>query len=337
MPSTIWGPFDSALEAAQRLGLFTDQVLDPSFGITWLSDGTLYALRPPRYDGDGNGQIVTFGVRHVVPPPPKPKGLVQNVKAWFWHQMEIQGQMAIAQGQANLAMGQALDNAIGNLYHKAVGKYRDDTEGVAFDIAAVALSIFLIATGTAEVLGVIALVGGVALLVMDGAAYGTELAGDDETAENIKDATFPFRCLAMLATLPDAFWNVGKVMVEGGKLSAEAARIDNTVARATADADRSMAAGGKAGDALAQSRAAARARKYAEIGERARGKALAARQKLAAFLSANVAGRALIAPSTLLLIKEVREDDKEDHRGKLNAWLHRYFFHVSSVHREKRT
>ena len=41
----------------------------------------------------------------------------------------------------------------------------------------------------------------------------------------------------------------------------------------------------------------------------------------------------LALPPSMLLIKEVKKD-KADHRGKLNAWLHRCFFHVSSVHRE---
>ncbi len=339
MGSPIWGPFDSAPEAARRLCKFTDTALDPTFGVAWLNGGTLYALRAPRYDSDGNGQVITFGVRTApapLPPPPAPQGIGERLRAWFWRQMAVQGQMAVQQGQTELALGQAIDGAIATAYHKVTGKYRDDSEGIAFDVAAVALSAFLLLTGTAEVLGIVAAVGGVALLVMDGAAYGTELAGDDATADKIKDVTFPFRCLAMVATLPDAAWNVGKVLAEGGKLSAEAARIDSTVSRATADAARSTRAAAASGDMVESSRAATRAQKYAAIGERARLKAVAARQKLAAFLSANAAARALIVPSTVLLIKEVREDDSKDWRGELNGWLSRYVFHISSVHREKR-
>lgn len=44
----------------------------------------------------------------------------------------------------------------------------------------------------------------------------------------------------------------------------------------------------------------------------------------------------MIVPSTVLLIKEVKDDGTADRRGELNAWLSRYVFHVSSVHREKR-
>ncbi len=337
MSSPIWEPYDSALEASDRLCKFTDAVLDPTFGVAWLSNGTLYALRAPRFDPDGNAQVITFGLRPVpAPPAPPPSGLGERLKAWFWRQMAIQGNIAVQQGQADLAMGEAINGAIAAAYRKVVGKYREDTEGIGFDVAAVALSAFLLLTGTAEVLGVVAAVGGVALLVMDGAAYGTELAGDDGTADQIKDVTFPFRCLAMVATLPDAAWNVGKVLAEGGRLSAEAARIDTTISRATTDAARSTRAAAAAGDVVESSKATARAHKYAAIGERAQLKAIAARRKLAAFLSANAAGRALIVPSAILLIKEVRDDDSKDKRGELNAWLSRYVFHVSSVHREKR-
>ncbi len=337
MSSTIWGPFDTAPEAAGRLCKFTDAVLDPGFGVAWLNDGRLYALRAPRFDNDGNGQIITYGVRPApAPSPPPPQGAGARLKAWFWRQMAFQGEMAMQESEANLAMGQAIDKAISTAYRRAVGKDREDTKGIAFDVAAVAISAFLLLTGTAEVVGIVAAVGGVALLVMDGAAYGTELAGDDEAADKIKDITFPFRCLAMLATLPDAAWNVGKVLAEGGKIAAEAARIDTTVSRATADAARSTRAASSAADMAESGRASARAQKYAAIGERARLKAVAARQKLAAFLTANAAGRALIVPSTALLVKEVKEDSSQDWRGETNTWLSRYVFHVSSVHREKR-
>lgn len=266
-------------------------MLDPTFGVAWLNAGTLYALRPPRFDSDGNGQVITFGVRPAPAPPAAPAGGIgERIKAWFWRQMAIQGQAAIQQGQAELAMGQAINGAIANAYQRAVGKDREDTEGIAFDVAAVALSAFLLLTGTAEVLGVVAAVGGVALLVLDGAAYGTELAGDDGTADKIKDFTFPFRCLAMVATLPDAAWNVGKVLAESGKIATEAARIDTTVSRATADAARSTRAAASAGDMVESNRATMRAQQYAAIGERARVKAVAARQKLAAFLTANAVG-----------------------------------------------
>ncbi len=79
------------------------------------------------------------------------------------------------------------------------------------------------------------------------------------------------------AALPDAVWNVGKVLAAGSKMASEAARIDIVVSRAAGDAACSDAAAGRAIEALEGNRAAARAKRYAEIGEKTRTRAAAAR------------------------------------------------------------
>lgn len=336
MSASIWGVYNGAAEAAAHAGAFTDSVLDPQFGIAWLSNGTLYALRPPRYDGSGNGQILTLQY-HATTAAAKPvaaRNLGQRLKDWFLNQMAVQGRMAILQSQADLALGKTIDGFVTAAYRRAVGKDRDDTKGMGIDVIAVGLSIVLLASGGAEVLGLVALAGGVAMLLMDGTAYVQELAGDDELAERTKDATFDFRLLAMAATLPDAFWNVGKVLAEGSKMMAEAARINTVVSRAAGDVARSSSAAGSATEALEASRAADRARRYAAIGERARLRAVAARTRLQMFLAEHAASRALIPPSLLLMAKEVQDDKSDDRRHAFNTMLQRMSFHVSSVHRE---
>ena len=336
--AAIWGIYDNAADAAACVGSFADSVLDPGTGIAWLNNGTLYALRPPRFDGNGNGLILTLqhdttaAVRKAI----APAGLGQRLKNWFMKQMALQGQAEMQQAQAELAAGKAVDGFVTAAYRRAVGKDRSDTEGMAIDIVCVALSVVLIATGGAEVLGVIALAGGVAMLLMDGTAYVQELAGDDEMAERTKDATFDYRLLAMVAALPDAVWNVGKVLAEGSKMISEAARIDTVVSRAAGDAARSGAAAGRATETLEANRAAARAKRYAEIGEKARTRAAAARLRLRLYLTEQAASRVLIPPSMLLLAKELREDDAQDRRQALNGMLQHMSFHVSSVHREPR-
>ncbi len=47
-PAIDVGPYDTAPEAADHLCQFTDQVLDPSCGVAWLNEGTLYARERDR-------------------------------------------------------------------------------------------------------------------------------------------------------------------------------------------------------------------------------------------------------------------------------------------------
>ena len=75
-----------------------------------------------------------------------------------------------------------------------------DTLGVVVDGVAIGFSLVLLSFGPLELLGAIGLVGGAALLLADGAAYLTELAGYDEAADNIKSSTFYPRCLFTLMT-----------------------------------------------------------------------------------------------------------------------------------------
>jgi hypothetical protein len=175
------------------------------------------------------------------------------------------------------------------------------------------------------------LVGGVALLVADGVAYGTEMAGYDEAAENIKRYTFWPRCLATVMTLPDAIWGVGKVLLESGEMAAKAASSLSTAERASRDAARVTAEGRGVADPLAASRKAALAQRYAEIGEAAQRRAQARQLRLAAFVSAQGVARGIVPPGIVFLVKEATDEPKNI--PFIQSILAHYTFHVSAVHR----
>ena len=74
MTSIAWGPFDDPVDAANNLGRFTDQVLDPQYGIAWIGNGTLYTLRAPTYDPNGDAEVIVFEYR----PAPPARGAAQR-------------------------------------------------------------------------------------------------------------------------------------------------------------------------------------------------------------------------------------------------------------------
>ncbi len=181
--------------------------------------------------------------------------------------------------------------------------------------------------GPLEVLGAVALIGGAALLVMNGASYVSECAGDDKTADNIKHYTFYPRCLATLATLPDAIWGVGRVLLDGAEIATKVTRSLATADRAAADASRVT----EAARGVETARAASLARRYAEIGEAAQRRAQAAQNRLRIFVSCQAGGRLVIPPGIYFLTKEATED--KSRIAEIQHILRQYVFHVSAVHR----
>ena len=79
MSSIAWGPFNDPIDAAANLGQFTDQVLDPQFGIAWIGNGTLYTLRAPTYDANGEANIVVYEYRQTPPPVAPPSGMGNRI------------------------------------------------------------------------------------------------------------------------------------------------------------------------------------------------------------------------------------------------------------------
>lgn len=151
--------------------------------------------------------------------------------------------------------------------------------------------------GPMEVIGSIAAVGGAALLLADGAAYLTELAGADETAVNIKHRTFIPRCIFTLMALPDAIWNAPRAIRDGMEIGSLVASSVRTSERAAADAARVSSAA----TATQEASRAALALKYASIGAAASGRAARLRLKMGGYFSGIASGRIIIEPSMRLL------------------------------------
>ena len=247
--------------------------------------------------------------------------------------MEQEGEREVAEGQRNLEAGRALNQGITTLYKRAFGSpdRKLDTVGVVMDGVGIGLSLVLMSFGPLEVLGLIGLIGGAALLISDGSAYATELAGYDETADEIKSATFYPRCVFTLMTLPDAAWGLGKVVLESAELGTKAVKAGVAADRAANGLARTTAAAATAPDALTRSEQSSRAARYAKVGASAKRRADAARQKLAIYMGAQAGSRFLIPPGLLLLLKE--KDDGAEARARMAQKIRNYTFHVTAMHK----
>ncbi len=318
--SAVWGPFDDAVDALTNLGGFTDEVLDPQYGIAWIGGGTLYTLRAPRYDGNGDGEVIVYEHRDLPPAAAAPQGFGERVVAWFSKIMAENAQREIDNAQMQMAASRAMMKGVTTLVQRAFGSpdRRLDTAGVVMDGVGIGFSLVLMSFGPLEVLGFIALMGGAALLISDGAAYATELAGYDETADNIKSATFYPRCVFTLLTLPDAAWGVGKAVLESAEFGAAAIKAGAASERAAQGLARTSKAAASASDALIASENTSRAARYARVGESAKRRADAARWKLAKYMGAQAGSRFLIPPGLLLLLKR-----RTMARRRVHGWRRR--------------
>ncbi len=298
-------------EANARLHAFVDKACGPGVGVVWSTQGALYPLRAPRRDAGGFGDIVIFEWTAAPPPPPKtPSGFWPRTKAFIKSCLEQEGRAAIAQSEANMAMGQA----VGKVFDRMVHTHRDDALGVGLDILCIGLSIALLPTGLGA-LGFLALTGGVVLLITDGAAYANELAGDDEQAEMIKKKTEMIRIFATVATLPDAVFG-------GVKAVRELREVADLLPKATKTA------------AVAESMAVrtantARAERLAQIAERAHLRAQLRQEQISALLRLEIAPRGAGSVSTGMLVREEVQNDK----SAMNSLVQRLRLHVTAAHR----
>lgn len=277
--------------------------------------------------------MATFELKPLPPPaqPPPPSG--RGVRGWFMSVLEMIGQQQLDRSKDQLAMNKLIDDKLASVWRNNFGLTgrQSDGVGVAIDAVGVGLSLVLLSFGPLEILGAVALIGGAVLLVSDGAAYTAEMAGADDIAKTIKYITFYPRCLATLATLPDAMWNVGKVVLDVNELGAVAARSLSTADRASGDAMRAAASATTQSNAAAKIRDLQYAKRYSEIGEAALERARAAQRRLTIFISAQSTTRGVVPPGIVLLTKEAVDDP--DNRPKIQTILSRYVFHVSAVHR----
>ena len=309
--STQWGPYRDVAEAHACLCRFVDRVCAPDVGVVWAAQGGVFPLRAPRRGGSGFGDVLIFEWTPLPPPTPRPaSGFWPKLRAFIKTCLEQEGQAAIAQGQAEMAMGKAVDGAIGRMFTS----HRDDGVGVALDILCIALSIALIPTGLG-VVGAIGLLGGSILLASDGAAYAMELDGKDERAQAIKKQTETIRIIATVMTLPDVAYGGFKAVRELREINALRA-LDRTTAT-TAEA------------LGARTQTAARADRYNQIAERANLRAQIRTQQISAAVAHEITPRASGVGSTILLLKEEFASDD----SALHQFLSRLRIHSTTVHK----
>ncbi|MBB6253243.1 hypothetical protein [Nitrospirillum iridis] len=311
--SSDWGPYRNETEAAACLCAYVDKVCGPGVGISWATNGYVYPLRGPTRDAGGFGDVFVFQWSHIPTPPAKhlpPPDFWHRVKGFIERCMEAQGKAALAESQANLAMGQAMGRVIDRMFTS----HRDDGVGVALDVLCVVASLALIPTGLGA-LGIAGLIGGAMLLGMDGTAYAMELAGSDESAEDFKKQTEAWRIVATVMTLPDIVVGGPKALKELAE-ARELLQADMTTAR-TAETLAARTANGS------------RAERYAQIAERANLRTQIRAKQIHAAMSLEVAPRAAGVGSGFLLIREEILGDE----SALHEIARRLQVHSVSVHR----
>jgi hypothetical protein len=147
-----WGPYATQSQASAYLGDFADKAIGPGIGLIW-SDGTACTLlRKPLYDADGFGDtlIVEWHGGLGPPKPTKPPTLLQRIGKLFEDAMTAYGESQIAEGQAQLAMGQEISDWFSN-------KDNEHTVGLIFDVIGVVSVVMLFVPGVGEVeMGLIA-------------------------------------------------------------------------------------------------------------------------------------------------------------------------------------
>ena len=240
----LWYPYADFSDAQRRLGAFADATIGPQCGISYSDGISIGVVRQP--SGTADSWLWLNVLRqHVAappPPPPKPRGNWGKLKAWFWHAMEISGEAQLQQSQAELAEGQAVDDAIEKhiwlpvheflIRHKLLA----DGVGVALDVVGVVAGIVFIVAAFPEIAGGAAVIGGLGivtglsaaagsavLLGIDGAVFGLEVSGREGRAEELENNKTVqwMRIGATAMLLPDVAVGGARALSEIGKLGNE--------------------------------------------------------------------------------------------------------------------
>ena len=255
----FWYPYPNFDDARSRLSAFADATVGPQCGISFSDGNNIGVVRQPS-DTTDKWLWLNVLMQHVAappPPPPKPNGTWGMLKAWFWHAMEIQGEAEMQQGQADLAMGQAIDSAIEKhiwlpvhdflLRHKLLA----DGVGVALDVVGVVAGVVFVVAALPEiaggaivigtlglVTGVSAAVGSLVLLGVDGTVFGLEASGNRGRAEEVENnKTIQWlRIGATVMLLPDVAVGGVRALGEIGKLGSEAREAETATAEAARNA-----------------------------------------------------------------------------------------------------
>ena len=313
-----WGPFAGPADAAQRLGVLADTHLGPEVGLAWYGLDGLTPLRRPNFDRSGVGACLVAQWNPSPPPlPVKPQGVWQEIKAAIKSALATYGEAQMAQSEMAMAQGQAMSAMMKAAFGGDRGK---DAAGAVLDAVAVGVAILAGLTGVGLVAEV-AFGAGVALLLMDGTAYGLEVSGHEDWASTMNKYDEPARVLATLLSLPDAAWGGFKAIKELREVKAVRAGALRVAARSEAEATR-----------VASSATAARAERYAAIGERANKLAAAKAEKLKRTWALDIAPRAGLPPPSIALLLDSEIESKDP--GPVAAYLRHYVFHVTAVTKE---
>ncbi len=319
----MWGPFRGPSDAAQRLSGFANVHVGPEVGICWASRGMLVPIRRPQYDPNGYGSVMIVQFDDSSPVHPgAPLGFFGSIGRAFSDAMERYGEAELQNAQMQRAQAQMISNALGRVWEK---KNRSDGVGVLLDVLAVGLTVAALGTGIGA-LAFVGLMGGCALLSMDGYAYAAEIAGYDEYAESVKRVTAGPRLIATAMTLPDAAWGGYKVVREMVELKSLRAASMVTAGRAQAQAARVA----RGADGLAEAQRLSYARRYAEIGEHARARAASKAARLRSMWVHEVTPRATVPGSVYLLLDDELKPDNQD---MVARYMRQYAFHVTAVKR----
>lgn len=147
-----WAPYANEGEATFCLTCFVDKTLSSDIGIIWCSQNACALIRKPVPDTDGYCYTVVMEWHPGEPPPPPPAKPTfwQRMENIFWDAMDQEGRTAVAQGQAQLAMGQTVIDFFNS-------KDGEHIAGIAIDVIGVLCfaALFIPGIGEAE-LGFIA-------------------------------------------------------------------------------------------------------------------------------------------------------------------------------------
>jgi|GEM_PF-4164118 hypothetical protein len=223
--------------------------------------------------------------------------------------MEQQGRAAIANSEANMAMGRMLSNGFAHMIHS----HPDGAAGVARDVVCIVLSLALIPTGIGMI-GVIGLVGGSILLGVDGTAYAMEISGDEEGAAKFKERTETIRIVATVMTLPDLTFGGAKAIRELQEIR-ELRALDLTTAKSAV----AMAL---------QTAKAGRAAKFEQITEPALFRSQIRSEQIAAAMKLEITPRGAGAASLMLLLREEFGSDE----SALHRFCRQIRVHCTAVH-----
>ncbi|SIQ81961.1 MULTISPECIES: hypothetical protein [Acidiphilium] len=141
-----WGPYASQAEAAICLGQFADATLGFDVGIIYCDSAAACLLRRAVYGADDNGYALIVQSHGPVRPPrlrEAPPGFLARVERFFEEACAAYGRQQIAQGQMDIAMGQAMERWLSNPTH-------EHEIGIAVDVLGIVSFAMLFVPGIGE-------------------------------------------------------------------------------------------------------------------------------------------------------------------------------------------